>query len=150
MDLEDIVVSIHPYYKVLEEDLETFRKLANDLIETTRGDMGCLYYGLSFASNEFFCREAYKNAETLLAHLDNISDLRERLNKIASISRLEIHGPADIEHSNLGWSNVAKYAKELSMEDRVVRACRENLVVWENYLNGIGAAGDAEDVKLVE
>ena len=80
---------------------------------------------------------------------------RERWGELFSLNEgqlefFEIHGPADIEHSNLGWSNVAKYAKELSMEDQVVRACRENLVVWENYLNGIGAAGDAEDVKLVE
>lgn len=59
----------------------------------------------------------------------------------------EIHGPADIEHSNLGWQTVAEYAEKLAMEDDVVRACRENLVVWESYLNGIGAAGDEEDAK---
>ena len=57
----------------------------------------------------------------------------------------QIHGPADIEHSNLGWGNVAKYAEHLGMEDNVVRACREDLVVWEAYLNGIAAAGDNED-----
>ena len=63
---------------------------------------------------------------------------RERWGELFSLNEgqlefFEIHGPADIEHSNLGWSNVAKYAKELSMEDQVVRACRENLVVWEIY-----------------
>ena len=57
----------------------------------------------------------------------------------------QIHGPADIEHSNLGWGNVAKYARQLRMEDNVVRACRDNLVVWEAYLNGIAAAGDLEE-----
>ena len=80
---------------------------------------------------------------------------RERWGEVFSLNEgqlefFEIHGPADIEHSNLGWSNVAKYAKELSMEDQVIRACRENLVVWENYLNGIGAAGDAEDLKFAK
>ncbi|PPR59221.1 MAG: hypothetical protein CFH10_01912 [Alphaproteobacteria bacterium MarineAlpha4_Bin2] len=60
----------------------------------------------------------------------------------------EIHGPADIEHSNLGWQTVAEYAQKLSMEDQVVRACRENLVVWESYLNGIASAGDVEDRAL--
>ena len=54
----------------------------------------------------------------------------------------QIHGPADIEHSNLGWGNVAKYARQLRMEDNVVRACRYNWVVWGAYLNGIGAVGD--------
>ena len=57
----------------------------------------------------------------------------------------QIHGSVDIEHSNLGWGNVAKYARQLRMEDNVVRACRDNLVVWEAYLNGIAAAGDLED-----
>ena len=75
---------------------------------------------------------------------------RERWGKLFGLSDaqmefFEIHGPADIEHSNLGWQTAAKYATELSMTDQVVRACRENLVVWETYLNGIGAAGDAED-----
>jgi hypothetical protein len=29
------------------------------------------------------------------------------------------------------------------MEDAAVEACEKNLRVWEMYLNGIGAAGDA-------
>ena len=65
--------------------------------------------------------------------------------KRRSTGVLSIHGPADIEHSNLGWGNVAKYARQIRLEDNVVRACRDNLVVWEAYLNGIAAAGDLED-----
>ena len=42
----------------------------------------------------------------------------------------QIHGPADIEHSNLDWGNVAKYAEHLGIEDNVFRACCDNLVVW--------------------
>ena len=77
---------------------------------------------------------------------------RERWGKLFGLSDeqlefFEIHGPADIEHSNLGWQTVAEYAEKLSMEDQVVRACRENLVVWESYLNGIAAAGDQEDME---
>ncbi len=93
MELQDKAVSIHPYYQVKAENLEAFKKLVNDLIETTRGEMGCLYYGFSFSEGEAHCREAYKNAETLLAHLDNIADLRQRISTISKISRLEIHGP---------------------------------------------------------
>lgn len=75
---------------------------------------------------------------------------RERWGQLFRLSEdqlefFQIHEPADIEHSNLGWGNVAKYAEHLCMEDNVVRACRENLVVWEAYLNGIAAAGDNED-----
>jgi pyrroloquinoline quinone (PQQ) biosynthesis protein C len=53
-----------------------------------------------------------------------------------------LHEQADIEHSDMGWQAIAKYAGELGMEDVVVEACRRNLLVWELYLNGIAAAGD--------
>jgi pyrroloquinoline quinone (PQQ) biosynthesis protein C len=54
-----------------------------------------------------------------------------------------IHSEADVEHSNIGWQTVARYAEELNMADQVVEACRINLIVWENYFNGIGDAADA-------
>ena len=56
-----------------------------------------------------------------------------------------IHGEADIEHSDLGWNTVAKYAVELGMEDAVVEACRANLLVWEHYFDGIADGGDRLD-----
>ena len=55
----------------------------------------------------------------------------------------ELHTEADLEHSNTGWRAVARFAKELHMEDAAVAACERNLYVWETYLNGIAAAGDA-------
>ena len=60
---------------------------------------------------------------------------RERWGQLFLLSEdqlefFQIHRPADIEHSNLGWGNVAKYAEHLGIEDNVFRACRENLVVW--------------------
>ena len=94
MNQFDKAVTLHPYFKVRDENLQLFKRLAEDLIEITRGEMGCLYYGISFSKDEAHCREAYKNAETLLAHLDHVSDLLERIEKIAEISRVEIHGPA--------------------------------------------------------
>ncbi|HYM17615.1 MAG TPA: iron-containing redox enzyme family protein [Micropepsaceae bacterium] len=59
----------------------------------------------------------------------------------------ELHEQADIEHSDMGWNAIARFAKELKMEDAVVEACRRNLLGWELYLNGIARAGDALDVK---
>lgn len=53
-----------------------------------------------------------------------------------------IHGEADIVHSDLGWNTVAQYAGELGMEDAVVEACRDNLIVWEHYFDGIADGGD--------
>ena len=59
----------------------------------------------------------------------------------------ELHTEADIEHSNTGWRAVEKFAKALRMEDAAVTACERNLYVWEHYLNGIAAAGDAYGAK---
>jgi len=53
-----------------------------------------------------------------------------------------MHSAADLEHSELGWKAVARYASELRMEDAVVHACDINLRVWEMYMNGIAEAGD--------
>ncbi len=53
-----------------------------------------------------------------------------------------IHREADVEHSDLGWNAVARFAHDLHMEDAVVHACEINLRVWEMYMNGIAEAGD--------
>jgi pyrroloquinoline quinone (PQQ) biosynthesis protein C len=63
----------------------------------------------------------------------------------AQLDFFELHEEADIEHSNLGWQTVARYADELGLADQVVKACRINLLVWERYLDGIAAGGDALD-----
>jgi len=55
----------------------------------------------------------------------------------------ELHTEADIEHSDTGWRAVEKFARKLRMEDAAVAACERNLHVWEHYLNGMAAAGDA-------
>ncbi len=56
-----------------------------------------------------------------------------------------VHEKADVEHSDLGWKAVGRWADELQMGERVIEACRTNLMVWEHYLNGIAEAGDALD-----
>jgi pyrroloquinoline quinone (PQQ) biosynthesis protein C len=53
------------------------------------------------------------------------------------------HEEADLIHSDMGWRTVAERATALHMEDAVVKACYENLLVWEIYLNGIGDGADA-------
>ena len=107
MDLPDTAVTIHPYFKVSRENLAFFKRLAHDLVETTRGEMGCLFYGFSYSEDEAFCREGYKDAESLVAHLDNVRGLLERLEHIAENSRLEVHGPEE---------EIAKLKEWLSMK----------------------------------
>lgn len=60
----------------------------------------------------------------------------------------KLHEAADEIHSDLGWKAVAGQAKKLRMEDEVLDAARQNLAVWELYLNGIGDAGDELDKVL--
>jgi pyrroloquinoline quinone (PQQ) biosynthesis protein C len=54
-----------------------------------------------------------------------------------------LHTEADIEHSDTGWRAVEKFARKLRMEDAAVAACERNLQVWQHYLDGMAAAGDA-------
>jgi pyrroloquinoline quinone (PQQ) biosynthesis protein C len=75
---------------------------------------------------------------------------RERWGKLFKLETeqldfFELHEQADIEHSDMGWQAIARFARELHMEDAVVEACRRNLLVWELYLDGIAAAGDRMD-----
>jgi pyrroloquinoline quinone (PQQ) biosynthesis protein C len=63
----------------------------------------------------------------------------------SDLSFFKLHTEADLEHSELGWRTVGQYAANLNLEDEVIEACRRNLVVWENYLNGICHLGDSMD-----
>ncbi|MBT6800391.1 MAG: hypothetical protein HOA41_01810 [Rhodospirillales bacterium] len=60
----------------------------------------------------------------------------------ADLKFFKIHNEADEIHSDLGWKNLAKHAKSLHMEDRLLELAEQNLAIWEVYLNGIGDAGD--------
>ena len=59
----------------------------------TRQEPGALYYGFTFDGDTAHCREGYKDAEALLAHLENVGPLLQEALKISDISRLEVHGP---------------------------------------------------------
>lgn len=60
----------------------------------------------------------------------------------------KLHEAADEIHSDLGWKAVGEQARKLRMEDEVLEAARQNLAVWELYLNGIGDAGDELNKQL--
>ena len=70
-----------------------------------------LFYGWTVNDDEVFCREAYANAEGLLAHLENVGALFAEALKIADLIRVEVHGPAaeleklrePLAHLNPAW-----------------------------------------------
>jgi quinol monooxygenase YgiN len=91
---EDTTCTLVPYFDVAEGKLEEFKAMGPKFIELTRKEAGCVHYAFSFSGQAAHCREGYDNAAAVLAHLDNVgAQLGEAL-KIATISRLEVHGPA--------------------------------------------------------
>lgn len=95
MSLPANVVTIHPYFKAHPGKAGEFRQGLPAFIERTATEDKVLYYEFTSNGDEFFCREGYVGAEGVLAHLDNVGDLLTAALKIAELTRLEIHGPAD-------------------------------------------------------
>jgi quinol monooxygenase YgiN len=90
----DTCVSLVPYFEVAEGKLDAFKALGPKFIKLTRKEAGVLFYAFSFNGQTAHCREGYKNAAAVLAHLGNVdAPLKEALG-ISKISRLEVHGPA--------------------------------------------------------
>lgn len=87
-------IFIQTYYKVSDENLNSFKRLTNDLIESTRGEMGCIHFGFSFRSGEAYCIESYKNAQSVMSHISNVDDLIDRLSKISTLISKDIHTSA--------------------------------------------------------
>ena len=103
-------------------------------------------FGLSIGDVAVAAHFVEKPAKELkkVLRLANEEDLQQKLDN-EKLDFFELHEAADIEHSDMGWQAIARFSRELGMEDAVVEACRKNLLVWELYLNGIAAAGDKLD-----
>jgi hypothetical protein len=94
MNYPNNVVSIHPYFKAHPGQLATFKASMSACIEKTRSEKDNLYYEFTVNGDEVFCREAYVGAAGALAHLANIGPELAEIFKIATLIRLEVHGPA--------------------------------------------------------
>lgn len=92
MATQDTGCTIVPYFKVNEGKLDAFRALCEQFVAKTASEPGCLYYGFSFDGDQVHCREGYRDAAALLAHLDNVGELLKQSLQIAQITRLEVHG----------------------------------------------------------
>jgi len=88
-------VSIYPYFRVAEGKMDEFKALCEQFVSVTRQEPKCLYYGFSFNGADVHCREAYEDAEGLLAHLANVGALLNEALRIAQVTRLEVHGLAE-------------------------------------------------------
>lgn len=94
MFIADTCCTLVPYFEVEAAHLEAFKALGPKFVERTRTEEGCLHYAFSFSGNTAHCREGYSNAESVLAHLENVGELLGEALKMAKITRLEVHAPA--------------------------------------------------------
>jgi quinol monooxygenase YgiN len=92
MSTQDTCCTLAPYFSVAPNQLGAFKVLCEQLVAKTLDEPQCLFYGFSFSENQAHCQESYENAEALLNHLDNVSQLLEQLLQISTIERLEVHG----------------------------------------------------------
>jgi quinol monooxygenase YgiN len=107
-------VSLHPYFKVHPGKLETVKAGFPRFVEKTAAERKNLFYGFSINGDEIFCREGYIDADGVLAHLDNVGVLLAEMLKIADLTRVEVHGPAEeldklrgpLAHPNPAWFTV--------------------------------------------
>jgi len=87
-------VSLHPYFKVHPGKLAAFKASLPAFVEKTKAEPKNLFYGFTINGDEVFCREAYTDADGILAHLDNVGAMLTEAFKVADLIRLELHGPA--------------------------------------------------------
>ena len=107
-------VSLHPYFRVHPGKLEAVKDGLPLFVEKTATEKDNLFYEFSVNGDELFCREAYGSAEGVLAHLDNVGGLLAEMLKIADITRVELHGPAEeleklkkpLAHLNPKWFTI--------------------------------------------
>ena len=80
-------------------------------VDKTAAEKNNLFYGFTINGDGVFCREGYTDAEGVLAHLDNVGALLAEALKIADLTRVELHGPAEeldklkgpLAHLNPAW-----------------------------------------------
>ena len=104
-------VTLHPYFKVPLDKLDSLKAILPEFAAKTRGETGNLFYEFSINGDEVFCREGYINAEALLAHLENVSGMLAAAVSMAELARIEVHGPAKelaklkapLAHLNPAW-----------------------------------------------
>lgn len=93
MTAPDTCCTLAPYFKIHDGQLDAFKKGCEAFVEKTRSEPDCLFYGFSFDGDVAHCREGYRDAESVLFHLDNVGALLAEALKISDITRLEVHGP---------------------------------------------------------
>jgi len=92
MATQDTCVSVAPYFKIHYGKLASFKTICNRFVEQSATEANCLYYGFSFNGDIAHCREGFKDAQALLAHIENLKPIVGEMTKVADLIKIEIHG----------------------------------------------------------
>jgi quinol monooxygenase YgiN len=119
MSILSTFVSLHPYFKAHSGKLEAVKAGFPRFVEKTGTEKKNLFYGFTVNGDEILCREAYTDAEGVLAHLDNVGDLLAEMLTMSDLTRLEVHGPAaeleklkkPLAHLNPAWFAIERERK---------------------------------------
>mmetsp|Transcript_15913 Transcript_15913/g.23970 ORF Transcript_15913/g.23970 Transcript_15913/m.23970 type:complete len:127 (-) Transcript_15913:218-598(-) len=87
------LVEIRPYFNVQDGKLDDFKAIWDEAIPRINEEGGVCYYCFTYNGNMATCREAYDNADGLLAHINNTKEYMDRAKHISDIVRLEVMGP---------------------------------------------------------
>lgn len=104
-------VSLHPYFRAHPGKIDAAKSLFPQFIEKTATENENLFYGFTVDGDEILCREGYESAEGLLTHLENVAAPLSQMLKVADLTRIEVHGPAEqleklkapMAHLNPAW-----------------------------------------------
>ena len=93
----DTSCTLNPYFKVNEGEMEAFKALTDQMVEAAKTEEGCLFYGFAFADDNetVYCREGYKDAAAVLAHLGNVGALIGQSLELASLVQIDVIAPKD-------------------------------------------------------
>ncbi|MBL7115665.1 MAG: hypothetical protein ISS35_07850 [Kiritimatiellae bacterium] len=96
MSTFDKAVSINPYFKIKEENMDACKGFLARFCELVgSNEKDCLFYNFTFMGDVLCCREAYKDAAAIMAHLENCGAALGEFLGIAELLRIEVHGPAE-------------------------------------------------------
>lgn len=85
--------SLHPTFTV--HDWGAARPLLDESVERMRQASGCIYFGWTRSGDTLSCRQAYLNAAGVLAHLESVDPLVDRLldSGAATLTGVSVQGP---------------------------------------------------------
>ncbi len=95
MSTFDNAVSINPYFQIKDENMAACKGFLAKFCELVKSnEENCLFYNFTFKGNVLVCREAYKDAAAVQAHLENCGAALGEFMEIAELTKIELHGPA--------------------------------------------------------